>query len=166
MAEAARISELIANFPAAFDRPSPDVALELPAEISFDCHGCRFSAVAENSPDGAVVSVEGIVGAIPFSAESSTARARTRELLAARPSSDIVRLELDGRSRIMLRGQAPLGDKPSPTGAIAAASAVLAARPCSRGRPPGRSRRHRGRNKRLISRRQLTLVGTTKIWPG
>jgi hypothetical protein len=83
--------------------------------------------VAENSPDGAVVSVEGIVGTIPFTAESSAARARTKALLAARPSSGIVRLELAGRNRIMLRGQAPLGDKPSPAGAIAAASAVLAA---------------------------------------
>ena len=114
MAEAARLSETIANFPAAFDRPSPDIALELPAEISFDCHGCRFSAVVADSPDGAVVSVEGIVGVIPFSAESSAARARTRALLAARPSSEIVRLELDERDRIVLRGRAPLGAEPSP----------------------------------------------------
>ena len=127
MSKTARLSESIVISTAAADRPSPGIALQLPAEFSFDCHGCRFSAVAEDSPDGAVVSVEGIVGAVPFSAESVTARARTRALLAMRPSSDVVRLELAGRNRIVLRGQAPLGDEPSPAAAIAAASAVLSA---------------------------------------
>ena len=82
----------------------PGAALDLPIEISFVCHGCRFGVVAEESPDGVVVTGEGIVAVIPFSAESLEARAKTKTLLASRPASVIVRLELAARNRIMLRG--------------------------------------------------------------
>ena len=127
MAEAVRIPDTIANPPAAVERSLPEIALELPFEISFTCYGCRFSAIAEDSPDGVAISVEGVVGTIPFSAQSPAARAMTIAMLAKRPSSDIVWLELAGRNRIVLRGQAPLGDNPNPAVAVAAVSAVLSA---------------------------------------
>ena len=125
MAEAVRIPDTIANPPAAAERLLPDIALELPFEVSFTCYGCQFSAIAEDSPDGVAVSVEGIVGTVPFSAESPAARAITIAMLAKRPSSDIVCLELAGRNRIVLHGQVPLGDHPSRAVAVAAVSAVL-----------------------------------------
>ncbi len=127
MTEAARISDTIAIPQVAVERSLPDIALELPFEISFNCYGCQFSAGAEDSPDGAVLSVEGVVGTIPFSAESAAARAMTRAMPAGRPSSEIVRFELAGRNRIVLHGQAPLGDHPSRAVVIAAVSAVLSA---------------------------------------
>ncbi len=127
MAEAVRMPNTIANPPVAVERSLPDIALELPFEISFTCYGCQFSAITEDSPDGVAVLVEGFVGVIPFSAESPAARAMTIAMLARRPSSDIVCLELAGRDRIVLRGQAPLGDHPSRAVAVAAVSAVLSA---------------------------------------
>ena len=125
MTEAERISDRIMNLPVAVDRSVPVNELELPLEISFGCYGRQFIANAEDSPGGAVISVEGVVGTIPFSAESAEARAMIRELLAKRPSSEIVWLELAGRNRIELCGQAPLGERPSLAGAVAAVSAVL-----------------------------------------
>lgn len=125
MAEAIRIPDTIANQPVAAERPLTDIAFELPFEISFACYGCQFSAIAEDSPDGVAVSVEGVVGTVPFSAESPAARAMTIAMLAKRPSSDIVCLELAGRNRIVLRGRVPLGDRPSRAAAVAAVSAVL-----------------------------------------
>ncbi len=127
MAEAVRIPNSIANPPVAVERSLPDIGLDLPFEISFTCYGCQFSAITEDSPDGVAVSVEGVVGTIPFSAESPAARAMTIAMLAKRPSSDIVRLELAGRNLIVLRGQALLGDRPSRAVAVAAVSAVLSA---------------------------------------
>jgi hypothetical protein len=127
MTEPARISDRISNPPVAVERSVPVNELELPLEISFSCHGCQFIANAKDSPGGAVISVEGVVGTIPFSAESPKARAMIRELLAKRSSSEIVWLELAGRNRIELRGQAPLGERPSRAGAVAAVSAVLSA---------------------------------------
>ncbi len=127
MTEVERGSETIAEPPVTVGWTVSAFALDLPATISFSCYGCQFSAVARDSTDGAVISVEGVVGAIPFSAESPAARATTRAMLALRPSLDIVRLELTERYRIVLRGQAPLGDHPSRAGAVAAASAVMSA---------------------------------------
>ncbi len=125
MAEAVRIPDTIANPPAAAERLLPDIALELPFEVSFTCYGCQFSAIAEDSPDGVAVSVEGVVGTVPYSAESPAARAMTLAMLARRPSTDVVCLEHAGRNRIVLRGRALLGDHPSRAVAVAAVSAVL-----------------------------------------
>ena len=127
MAEAVRLPDTNANPPVVVERALPGIALELPFEISFTCYGCQFNAIAQDSPDGVAVSVEGVVGAIPFSAESPAGRAMTIAMLARRPSSDIVCLELAGRDRIVLRGQAPLGGHPSRAVAVAAVSAVLSA---------------------------------------
>ncbi len=127
MTEAARIADTTEKSPVAVKRSLPDNALDLPCELSFNCHGYQFNAGAEDSPDGVMVSVEGVVGTIPFSAESRAARQMTMEMLAKGPSSEIVRLELAGRSRIVLRGQAPLGDHPSRAGFVAVVSAMLSA---------------------------------------
>jgi hypothetical protein len=110
-----------------FIRPAGASDLDLPIELSFSCFGGEFVANAEDTSDGAVISVEGVVGTIPFSAESPEARANLRALLAQRPSSEIVWLERADRNRIILRGRAPLGENPSKSGAVAALSAVLSA---------------------------------------
>ncbi len=109
------------------DRSAPGVALNLPVEIAFDCFGRHFSVVARDTPEGAVVSVAGIVGSVPFSAEGPAARAMTRAMLERRPSSEIVRLELADRNRIALVGEAPLGERPSPAAIVAVASALVSA---------------------------------------
>lgn len=130
MTEAVPNSDTITNPPNAFERTAPVNELDLPFEISFSCYGCEFIANAEDSPDGAVMSVAGVVGTIPFSAESPEIRAMMREMLARRPSAEIAWLELAGRNRVVLHGQAPLGERPSRAGAVAAVSAMLsAARP-------------------------------------
>ena len=107
--------------------PANSNELDLPFEISFSCYGGQFIANAEDRPDGGVISVQGVVGTIPFSAESLEARAILREMLAKRPSSQIAWLERAGRNRVVLCGQAPLGDNPSRAGAVAALTAVLSA---------------------------------------
>ena len=108
-------------------RPAGRGDLELPLELSFRCFGGQFIANAEDTSDGAVISVEGIVGTIPFSAESLEARACLRDVLAKRPSTEIAWLERAGRNRIVLRGEVSLGENPSKAGAVAALSAVLSA---------------------------------------
>jgi hypothetical protein len=87
----------------------------------------RFFANAEDSPNGAVISIEGVVGKIPFSAESPEARASLRQVLSRRPSSEVVWLERAGRNRVVLRGEAPLGQNPNRAGVVAALSAMLSA---------------------------------------
>ena len=127
MTQSEPVPETNAKPPISVDRAAHSIAFNLPVTISFSCYGCRFDAVARETPAGPVVSVNGVVGAIPFSAESTAARAMTKAVLARHPSSQIVRLELDERGLIAIRGEAPLGDTPSPAGAVAAASAVLSA---------------------------------------
>ena len=106
--------------PIVVDRSLPGIALKLPISISFSYLGCRISAVARDTSDGPVVSV-------PFSVESPTARMMIRAILANLPSSGIVKLEAGERNQIVLRGEAPIGNPPSPAGVVAAASAVLSA---------------------------------------
>ena len=127
MTEVARSLDTTMNPPVAVERPLPDNALDLPFEFSFNCHGCRFIAGVEDTPDGAVLSVEGVVATVPFSAGSPAARAMTIAMLANHPSLEIVGLELAGRNRIVLRGQVPLGDHSSRSGTIAVVSAMLSA---------------------------------------
>lgn len=113
--------------PIVVDRSLPGIALKLPISISFSYLGCRISAVARDTSDGPVVSVTGVVGSVPFSVESPTARIMIRAILANLPSSGIVKLEAGERNQIVLRGEAPIGNPPSPAGVVAAASAVLSA---------------------------------------
>ena len=127
MTEAVPISDTIMNPPSAIERSGPVNELDLPFEISFSCFGCEFLGNAEDLPDGVVMSVAGVVGTIPFSAESPEIRAMMREMLARRPSAEIAWLELAGRNRVVLRGQVPLGERSSRAVAVAAVSAMLSA---------------------------------------
>lgn len=97
----------------------------MPLKFGFQCFGIPFSAVADNSPDGAVLSLAGQIRELPYSAESVQARQNLVAILEAACPDAKARFTVGERQEINIVGTTVIGPEPTPERIIAAVTAML-----------------------------------------
>ncbi len=103
---------------------------KLPLQIAFQCFGASFTATACDGADGAVLTITGCVGSVPYTAESQAARETARAIIEQKPQCATARLSVVDRHHIFLHGELALGGPPTPSRIVATVTAIMAsARP-------------------------------------
>ena len=100
--------------------------MPLPATFSFDYFGMPFDVgIRRMVEGGAELVVRGMLGKIPYSAESVAAREFLRTVVEAGRSLPLVDIEIDRKQAIVARGMMTFKATPSPA-TVAAGTAAIA----------------------------------------
>ena len=104
----------------------PAVQAVAPIAFGFTYAGIAFEARADRSDEQPKLTIRGLVGTLPFSAEGVQRRVDLKSIIAASQEAEICRLTLDGRQEIWLDADIAVQTPMTPTALIAAAAALIA----------------------------------------
>ncbi len=100
--------------------------VSLPASFGFVCYRTRFEVdVVKNGDDGAKLTVQAHLGALPYSAESMMARQYIKAMVQVGRDLPYAELSLSRKQAITVRGTMEFPNRPM-QGTIVASAAVIA----------------------------------------